>query len=88
METRLGAYIKVITTQRAASCAINHKGELTRDSGEERRIFVINKTSAGHPISRNITEKIDPKYDFDSLLDYFKNIRSKLFGILSSETYM
>ena len=67
METRLGAYIKVITTQRAASCAINHKGELTRDSGEERRIFVINKTSAGHPISRNITEKIDPKYDFDSL---------------------
>ena len=61
METRLGAYIKVITTQRAASCAINHKGELTRDSGEERRIFVINKTSAGHPISRDTTEQIDPQ---------------------------
>ena len=56
------AAIKVITTRGTAraSCAINHKAELTRDLGEvlwrNGRIFVINKTSARHPISRHTTD--------------------------------
>lgn len=56
------AAIKVITTRGTAraSCAINHKAELTRDLGEvlrrNGRIFVINKTYARHPISRHTTD--------------------------------